>query len=121
MSDLKLDEVTDDIVVVNNDLVFTEGVDSRRQHLEIRLRTFLTEWFLDTTVGVPFIQQLFEKKNPDNLLINAVLRPEIEKTPGITAINSISFDVNRATRLLQVTIEVQSVDGEFAIEFTQGV
>ena len=121
MSDIKLDELTDDICLVDSSLQLTQGVDSRKQHLEIRLKTFLGEWFLDTTVGVPFIQRLFEKKNPDNLLIQSVLRPEIEATPGITAINNISFKIDRAARKLDITINVESVEGEFSIEITQGV
>ena len=56
MADLKLNEDTGDLEITNNDLSLTYGVDSRRQHLEIRLRTFLSEWFLDTTVGVPYVQ-----------------------------------------------------------------
>ena len=121
MADISLDPDTGDLLLQDGDLVLTDGLESRRQHLEIRLRTFLEEWFLDTTVGVPYFQQLFTQKNPDTLLIQSVIRDEAEKTPGIIAITSFSFEIISRTRDLRVQLTADSVDGEFEITFQQGV
>lgn len=43
--DLKLDIASDDIDVSTGDLVLVEGTDAIIQHLQIRLRFFLGEWF----------------------------------------------------------------------------
>jgi len=121
MSDIALDPNTGDLLLLDNGLTLTEGLESRRQHLEIRLKTFLEEWFLDTSVGVPYLQRLFTQKNPDTLLVQSVIREQAEKTPGITSITKFDFEINNATRNLVVELGANSVDGEFEIIFEQGV
>lgn len=121
MADIALDPNTGDLLLDDNSLSLTDGLESRRQHLEIRLKTFRGEWFLDTTVGVPYLQRLFTQKNPDTLLIQSVIRGEAEKTPGITAITKFDSNIDNAKRNLIVELGAKSVEGEFEITFQQGV
>lgn len=96
--DLTIDVVTKDIKVTSAEVAFTSGVDSIRQHLEIRLQTFLGEWFLDTNLGVSFFDDVF-KKNPDITILNAVFTKQILDTPGVLSLTSLSFDLQNNREL----------------------
>lgn len=99
MADLRLDTVTGDILVDNGEVELTEGIDSIRQHLEIRLRTFRGEWFLDERIGVSYFTDVF-KKNPDLTVLNAVFTKTILDTPGVISLNSLTFNLEKDRRLL---------------------
>lgn len=119
--DLKLDVTTNDLIIEENDLVLIGNKDAIRQHLEIRLRTFLGEWFLDRTVGVPYTQELFAAKIPNTTVIQTVVREEVEKTPGIISLDTIDVVVSKGQRRIDITIGVTSVEGNFEITVTSGV
>lgn len=76
------------------------------QHVRQRLMTFVGEWFLDTTAGVPWLDQIMGRAY-DPALAEAVVKAEIIKTDGVTEIVSISigFD-NDPRRLVIKEIEV---------------
>ena len=97
--DLRIDTVTTDIKVTNGDVEWTTGIDSIRQHLEIRLRTFRGEWFLNETIGVSYFDDVF-KKNPDLTVLNAVFTKIILDTPGVISLTTLSFDLQNNRQLL---------------------
>ena len=119
--DIRLDSETNDLIVEENDLVLNDGQESVRQHLEVRLRTFLGEWFMDRTVGVPYTQQLFAEKIPNTTVIQTVIREEVEKTPGVTSLDSIDVEVFKNERRIKITIGVTSEEGDFEITLTPGI
>jgi hypothetical protein len=91
MSDLAID-TSGDIKVTEGDVSRTTGIDAIRQHLEIRLRAFRGEWFLDERIGVPYFDNVF-KKNPDLTVLNAVFTKAILDTPGVNSLNSLTFEL----------------------------
>lgn len=116
MSDLALQLDKDasdfgDLKLVDGDLVIVpDGIDAIRQHILQRLRTYFQEWFLDNTIGVPYIQQILVK-NPDQDKIDAIFQNVILGTPGVTGLTAYSFSGDFVTRQLSVTFSCTSTQG----------
>jgi len=108
--DLKLDETTDDIEVIDNDVSLTSGLESKRQHLMIRISTFLGEWFLDTSLGVPYYRDIL-LKNPNFLSVSAAFKTVILDTPGILELLEFELEFV-ASRVLNFDFKCLSEDGE---------
>lgn len=133
MSDLSLDlnsgsATFGDLLLINGDFVFTSDVDPRgtnpvNQDIFTRLRTFEGEWFLDTTTGVPWFQLIFAKGTPQASIDNA-LQAAILETPGVTALLTYSFSLNRGARAATVNFLVDTTAGTISyadtLEFSGG-
>ena len=115
MTDIRQD-VDGDIYLVNNRLDFINGADEVVQLLRQRLRTFLAEWFLDTTIGVPYFQEIF-KKNPSPVSVEAAFKNEILNTPGVLELSEFELDIDTASRHLTVTGRAVVTDG--IIDFSE--
>lgn len=91
-------------------LVLVQGQEEIRQHSAQRLRTFFSEWFLDTTIGIPYFDQIFEKRQNVND-IDALFINEILSTPGIIRLLDFDLDIpDLATRRLEVNYEAQTTE-----------
>jgi hypothetical protein len=81
-----------------------------RQRLDIKLKTFQGEWFLDTTFGIPYRQQIIGKgltiAERDALYIKA-----INDDPDVNSIVYFNSTFNPSTRFYSVQFEVR-VDDE---------
>lgn len=110
MSDLRLDQTSGDLLITNADLELTEKSDAVRQHVQQRLRAFLGEWFLDTSVGVPYYQDVL-KKNPNPQIVAGVFQNEIIQTPGVLELLDFEFDFNNALRTLRLDFSVRVTEG----------
>lgn len=107
-----------DIDIQNGQLVLVSGQEEIRQHLEQRLRTFLNEWFLDLTIGVPYYDEVL-KKNVNPNTIDSIFIDEILETPGVIRLLDFDLDLDNAMRLLKVNGTVQTTDG--VIDFSTEV
>ncbi len=113
MADLKLTTL-DDIDFSTEDLEVLDGINAIAQHIRIRLRFFLGEWFLDTRVGVPYYRQILIKGANENI-VRETLRRVISETPGVASIEEFSFtfgDAERQARKLVVNFLVKTDTGE---------
>ena len=108
MSDLSID-TSGDIKVVDGDVVLNTGIESIRQHIEIRLRAFFGEWFLDQRIGVPYFDNVF-RKNPDLTVLNAIFTKAILDTPGVNSLQALTFNLISG-RQLQVTFSAVTDEG----------
>ena len=86
--DVKLDPLTGDLPLFTE---FITGNEVIRQRLENRFATHLEGWFLDQTVGIPYIDWIGTKPVPIGE-ISAKFRTEIESTPGVVRVDD--FEVN---------------------------
>ena len=105
-----------DLRIIGSDLVLTDDVDPRgsqaiRQDMLARLRTFRGEWFLDTTIGVPYYQTVLVK-SPDMTAIATALKDEILNTPGILTLDRFTARVIPGTRTLAVSFAASTVLGQ---------
>jgi hypothetical protein len=116
VGDLRLNEQTYDLDLVNGDLVLTQSDDAIRQLIVQRLRTFLGEWFLDLSVGVPYFQDIL-KKNPNIQVVDGVLKQTILDTPGVVELLTFELDFESGTRKLKVDCSIRTRTG--VIDFSE--
>jgi hypothetical protein len=108
--DLKLDRTTNDIYVVDGDLVLVTASEAIVQFVKQKLRTFLGEWFLDLSIGVPYFEEVF-KKAPNLTVIDAAIKDQILSTPGIVELLEFTMDAEPATRLLRIEFKARAIEG----------
>ena len=100
-------------------LRFVDGDDAIGQHLKIRLRFFLAEWFLDLRLGVPYYRDVLIK-NPNLVAVRGIFREVVLETPGIADVESLSTSFDPATRRLSVSL-VALLDSGVRLEFTDAL
>lgn len=107
-----------DIYRENNRWKLVDKKAEVRQRLLQNLRTFFAEWFLDRTIGVPWIQVIFEKGTPESV-IESLIIDEILKTQDVT--NLLRFDpldLDPVNRSLAVDFEVATIYGNVTLSET---
>lgn len=77
------------------------GADKVAQQIKINLLTFLGEWFLDDTLGVPYLEEILVK-NPRMASVETILRNHISSVPNVIRIVSFGLGWDRAKRTLVV-------------------
>lgn len=109
MLDLALNAKTHDIAL-NGDVMFIDDVERVAQQIKIQLLTFLGEWFLDVTHGVPYLEYVLVK-NPNFTLIRELFREQILKVDGVSNLVSIDIDFESATRKMLLNYEAETEYG----------
>jgi hypothetical protein len=102
-NDLELDELTGTIKMVSDG-------DEVCQQVRTRLLFYLGEWFLDTTVGIPYFQEVFTKPAIISL-VESRLKDEIISTPGVLSLDSFATNFNSTTRALTVSFSATTIYG----------
>lgn len=110
MIGLAIDSKTNDLFIrANGSLAVVEDAEAIGQHVRQRLKTFREEWFLDTTVGVPWLREVFGNAY-DPALAESVVKAEILDTAGVTQIDGFAVSFDRVTRGLIINgVEVLTV------------
>lgn len=106
MSAIHLDPNTWDITFPAGLLRFTaDNVEAAVQSARLKFQFWRGEWFLDTTQGVPYIEQVFVK--PTNIpQLEALCRRILRSVPEIDAVPTVVLTHDRETRALTVDWEV---------------
>ncbi len=107
MTDFLLNECGDlDYTTTPGQLTVVTGVDAIRQRWLIYIRTFLGEWFLDQSIGVPYIQRILSK-GISRQVIKQVFTTASLEVPGVIQVVSVIIDeLIVATRFAEVTVTV---------------
>lgn len=110
---LAIDQTTNDLYLeADGNLAWVKNAEAVGQHARQRLQTYEGEWFLDTSAGVPWLEQILGKAY-DPALAEAVVKAEILETNGVTGIEGFSVSFDRGTRRLNIrSIEVMTKYGE---------
>ena len=116
--DLELSDVDGDLLVLDNELQLVRGSAAVASDLISRLRTFQTEYFLDTSIGVewlapPELAILGGKPNPSRT--SEIFRREAEATPGVIGV--LTLEVTVSGRTLSARLDVRCDTSE-AIRIT---
>jgi hypothetical protein len=115
---LSINNTTGDLDLVQGQLVIVEGQEEIKQHVEQRLRTFLNEWFLDLSIGLPYFEEILKKQVNTNG-IDSIFIDEILNCPGIVRILDFNIDLAKGSRELTVEGVIQTIEG--SVEFSVGV
>lgn len=105
------------LLASNGDLAFSNGQcpvttsyeDSVAQRLEITLRTFLGEWFLDTEIGVPYFESIFIKQQ-NKSAIDIVFQEKILSDVDVEGIVEFDSQLDK-NRNYSATFKVSTVGG----------
>ena len=97
---------------------YTRGLEATAQGIRIRIQMFKGEWFLDTDLGVPYMESatvaeadalLGQKFNELKAL--SAFRRVIAIPPGVQSILALAVAFDRATRVMRVEWRVRSAYG----------
>jgi hypothetical protein len=101
--DIAFDPVTGHFVLAaNGDMTLRTGLDAIKQMVDITLKTLLGEWFVNTTVGVPYFQEILVKA-PNIAAINQIFKQAIEAVDGIGSVTGLTSNFDRAARTLNIS------------------
>lgn len=115
MSSFLLDE-NGDLDTTMNRLSLTTGLEAIRQHLLVKFRLFLGEWFLDQTVGVPYFQDIFVKA-PSIAAVSEILKLQILETPGVIELLEFDYDFQETGRTFILKFKALTEEG--IIDFSE--
>lgn len=114
MEDLRLDLSGDLALTAGGDLDIVSGDEAVAQRLLFTLRHFQGEWFLDTEFGVPWFQKVL-RKNPEGVVVEAVLKQAILATEGVLALERFEAAWDRGRRALTVQFQVRTAAGSLSL------
>lgn len=115
--DILLDRQTHDIMPTGYDLPLVKGVDLIRQRLKQRLLLILGEWFLDTSIGLPWFQELSQKGISQSRVRSLLIR-QINETEGVSELVEFELDFNSNSRSLLVQFRVVTPFGPANMSLT---
>ena len=110
--DFKLNS-QNDIIWVNGPLQREDTtqtqVEVTGQRLLILLQTWLTEWFMDTTYGIPWAQRIIAIKQTSKASTDLILQQKVLSDAGVKEI--ISWDSTFVNRKYTLVFQVRVIDG----------
>lgn len=109
MSAFKL-TVTGDLDMTTGGLVVIDGAQQVLQQIRSSLRLFLDEYFLDTTLGVPYIQKIFQKGTGQGV-IEGLLKQTILDTDGVIELTFFQLVLGGQNRIGTLTFTVLTTNG----------
>lgn len=112
--DLAIDTNADgksDLLVVNGDLVLVADRDAIKQEIYIRLQFVSGEWFLDTTAGLPYFDNILVK-SPNLAAIRTIFMDEILASAGVKNVLKLDLTFDSKERSLTVEFTVNTDLGE---------
>lgn len=117
MADIKLD-INGDLDLSTGDLVIITGIEATAQRLRRKLKFFLSEWFLDTRLGIPYFESILVK-NPQTNVILSIYRKAITTDEAVVSLSDLVLEYDGGNRSLSVTFHAETIDGplEFETEF----
>ena len=108
--DIGLDVKTWDIALQNNDFILIDNAERISQQIKISLQFWLGEWFLNSTLGVPYLERICVK-SPNIQHIRQIFRNTIQNVNGVTAVNALNLSVDASKRVLTVSYTATTTDG----------
>ena len=91
-------------------ILLIDNAERVAQQIKIKLLTFLGEWFLDTTWGVPYLEYILVKQ-PNQELIKQILSEQISSVDDVKSLNALELDYQVKIRTLIVNYEVSTEYG----------
>ncbi len=100
-----------DATLLNGDLRFTADGEDVKQRLTIHLQFLLAEWFINTAVGIPYTQIIFDLAQNNIELVYTMMRSEIKNVEGVTTIDELTIVLDGDSGELSVALVVNKTVG----------
>lgn len=110
MNDLALNPLTGDLLITGLELSVIKGADRVRQNLDIKLKLWQNEWFLDTEFGTPYIDQILGKQITLAGSV-AALKRSILEVNDISGIDSFKYNYDRQARSMSIDFSCSTAYG----------
>lgn len=102
---------SNDLEISNFDLVLTNDNEGVVQRIKRLLLTTKGEWFLDTDLGTPWLDDILGRKNSldsiKSVLVNVIL-----KVDSVQKIEDIQLNFDEINRKLNINIAIKDIFGE---------
>ncbi|MGB3276103.1 MAG: hypothetical protein WBA82_07940 [Castellaniella sp.] len=117
--DIKLGLGHDLALGKDRDLVLADGAVRVAQQIKITLLTFLSEWFLDGTWGVPYLEAVMIK-SPNRAQVESIIRAKVRDVPGVTGVPTVQIEIDAKTRQGRITLPgIQTDEGPITVSVTR--
>lgn len=110
MVDIALHANDHDILIKDGDFLLIDNAERVAQQIKVKLLTFLGEWFLDNTWGVPYLEYILVKQ-PNQDLIKQILSEQILSVDDVKCLNALELDYQVKVRTLIINYEVSTEYG----------
>ena len=110
MVDIALHANDHGILIKDGDFLLIDNAERVAQQIKVKLLTFLGEWFLDTTWGVPYLEYILVKQ-PNQELIKQILSEQILSVDDVKSLNALELDYQVKVRTLIINYEVSTEYG----------
>jgi hypothetical protein len=113
VKDLLLEQQSNKFVVEDHHWRFTKTrLEYMAQKIRHTISVFRGEWFLDRTIGIPYIPGDDVEKDMHRRMIETALQVRIGEIEGVEKFLAFSSSLDKATRILTVAFTVQIDSGE---------
>lgn len=115
MKDIQLDQVSHDIETTENDLVLIDELEAIKQNLKIRLWFFFSEWFLDTSLGLRYFEDILVK-GPNLPKVESLIKATILQTENVNQLLSFGLTYSATGRMTNIEFMVDTAFGIVSID-----
>ena len=92
------------------DILLIDNAERVAQQIQIKLKSFLGEWFLDTSYGVPYFEYILVKQ-PNMTHIRSILRQQISDVSDVSKVQELTLSLDRQNRALAVEYVAETTFG----------
>jgi len=117
MTDILLDQTTNDLDYTGGALSVVDDIEEVEQALGIAYRTGLGEWPYDTDAGVAYKGTMRAKGVPDSVVV-AEIRRVGQAQRRVTEVREVELTRNNITRELTVDASVATIFGDTSVSTT---
>ena len=100
--------------IINGNIELVTGQDAIAQDIRSAIQTIRGEYFLDSSVGIDYFNEILIK-NYNPIIIENAFKNAILERPGVVQITSFVFDVNKTNRSATLNFSAQTIEGEIDI------
>jgi hypothetical protein len=113
MKDLLLKQNSNKFVVDDHRWRFSETpLEYLSQKIRHTISVFLGEWFMDRSIGIPYIPGEDVERDMHRRMIETALQVRIGEVKGVEKFLSFSSSLNKASRVLTIEFTVHLDTGE---------
>lgn len=111
-SEIDLDNEFNDIKIIDGKLSLTSNtVLEVSQRLRVRLKTYRQEWYGNTSVGVPYLDNILVK-NINKEAVDGLFKALIIETEGVLSLDFFSSEYSERYRTYSATFKCRVINNE---------